>query len=71
MYVLQRPLRVSQMPAAGLSENRDGFLNAGQGVGGALLLLEDVRHEMARDARLNAPDAMFSSHSVSTDLSVI
>ena len=43
------------MPAAGLSEHRDGFLNAGERIGGALLLLPDFRHEMERDARLNAP----------------
>ena len=39
------------MPAADFSENRDGFLNIGERVGGTLLLLADVRHEMQRDAR--------------------
>ena len=39
------------MPAAGFSENRDGVLNIRERVGGALLLLPNLRHEMARDAR--------------------
>ena len=48
---VQRLLRLSQIPAADFSENRDGFPNIGERVGGTLLLLPNLRHEMARDAR--------------------
>jgi len=39
------------MPAASLSENGDGFLNIGERIGGALLLLPNLCHQMERDAR--------------------